>query len=311
MTLRLIGAITLLVGLTPTLTAQERQSPLIGRWDLIVHGSDGDYPSWLEVRLSGYRTLVGSFVGHFGSARPIAKVEFDRGHLKFTVPPQWERRPEDITFTGSLEKDVLRGETTDDAGKRVAWEGHRAPELKREHPPKWGTAIDLFNGKDLNGWKPRAADKNGWVVKDGLLVNAKPGTDILTEQTFTDFKLVIAFRYPKGSNSGVYLRGRYEVQIEDNYGQEPDSHKIGGVYGFLTPSVNAAKKPGEWQTLEVTLVGRVVTVMLNGERVIDRQTIPGITGGALDSKEGEPGPILLQGDHGPVEFRKVTLTPAE
>ena len=97
----------------------------------------------------------------------------------------------------------------------------------------------------------------------------------------------------------------------NNFGQEPDSHKIGGVYGFLTPSVNAGKKPGEWQTLEVTLVGRVVTVILNGERVIDRQTIPGITGGAIDSKEGEPGPILLQGDHGPIEFRKVTLTPAE
>lgn len=308
MTLRLIGTIVLLVGLAPALSAQERQSPLIGRWDLVVHGSDGDYPSWLEVRLSGYRTLVGSFVGHFGSARPISKVEFDQGRLKFTVPSQWERRPEDITFTGNLEKDILRGETTDDAGKRVAWEGRRAPDLKRDHPPKWGEPVELFNGKDLTGWKPRDAAKNGWVVKDGLMVNAKPGTDILTEQTFTDFKLVTEFRYSKGSNSGVYLRGRYEVQIEDNFGQEPDSHKIGGVYGFLTPSVNAAKKPGEWQTLEVTLVGRAVTVILNGERVIDRQTIPGITGGALDSKEGEPGPILLQGDHGPIEFRKVTLT---
>jgi hypothetical protein len=311
MTLRIVGAIVLLVGLAPASNAQERQSPLIGRWDLVVHGSAGDYPSWLEVRLSGYRTLVGSFVGHFGSARPVAKVEFDHGHLKFAVPPQWERRPEDITFTGSLEKDVLRGETTDDAGKRVAWEGRRAPDLKREHPPKWGTPVELFDGKDLAGWKARSGGKHGWVVKDGVLVNAKPGTDIRTDRTFTDFKLVTEFRYPKGSNSGVYLRGRYEVQIEDNYGQEPDSHKIGGVYGFLTPSVNAAKKPGEWQTLEVTLVGRVVTVVFNGERVIDRQMIPGITGGAIDSKEDEPGPILLQGDHGAVEFRKVTLTPGE
>src|SRR5262249_32611905 len=106
------------------------------------------------------------------------------------------------------------------------------------------------------------------------------------------------------------LRGRYEVQIEDNYGQEPDSHKIGGIYGFLTPCLNAAKKPGEWQTMDITLVGRVVTVVFNGERVIDRQTIPGITGGALDSDEGAPGPLLLQGDHGPIEFRKVTLIPS-
>src|SRR5439155_25775408 len=109
--------------------------------------------------------------------------------------------------------------------------------------------------------------------------------------------------------SGIYLRGRYELQIEDNYGGEPDAHKIGGIYGFLTPRINAARRPGEWQTVDVTLVGRVVTITLNGELIIDRQTIPGITGGALDSDEGAPGPILIQGDHGPIDFRKVTLTP--
>ena len=95
------------------------------------------------------------------------------------------------------------------------------------------------------------------------------------------------------------------MQIEDNFGHEPDSHEIGGIYGFLTPIKNAAKKPGEWQTLEITLVGRAVTVVLNGEQVIDRQAIPGITGGALDSDEGEPGPIMLQGDHGTGRVPKV------
>src|SRR5204862_2340807 len=136
------------------------------------------------------------------------------------------------------------------------------------------------NGRDLTGWKPRSTTvKNGWLVRDGMLVNAQPGNDLLTERTLTDFKLYAEFRYPKGSNSGIYLRGRYEVQIEDNFGEEPDSHKIGGIYGFLTPCVNAAKPAGEWQTLDVTLVGRAVTILLNGERVIDRQAIPGITGG--------------------------------
>jgi hypothetical protein len=144
-----------------------------------------------------------------------------------------------------------------------------------------------------------------------MLVNVEPGNDLLTERKFTDFKLRAEFRFPEGSNSGIYLRGRYEVQIEDNHGQQPDSHKIGGVYGFLSPSVNAAKKAGQWQRLELTLVGRAVTVILNDERVIDRQLVPGITGGALDSDEGAPGPILLQGDHGPIEFRRLTLTPAE
>jgi hypothetical protein len=290
---------------------EERPAEIVGRWGLTVQGADGNYPSWLEVRLSGRSTLVGSFVGRFGSARPLSRVQFEAGRVRFSVPPQWEDRKNDLPFEGKLDGQTLRGWTTDDKGKRLEWTARRAPTLKRTQPPTWGEPIELFNGKDLTGWKPRhAAMKNGWVVKDGLLINATPGNDLMTEKKFTDFKLTVEFRYPKGSNSGVYLRGRYEVQIEDNYGDDPDSHKIGGVYGFLTPSVNAGKKAGEWQVLDVTLVGRVVTVRLNGQRVIDRQAIPGITGGALDSDEGAPGPIMLQGDHGRIEFRKVTLTPA-
>jgi hypothetical protein len=314
----ILAAALLLLGLA-ALTAPAEDQParrgppaILGRWDLTVHSAEGDYPSWLEVRRSGYRTLVGAFVGRFGSARPISRVEFENGRVRFAVPPQWEERKDDLRFEGRLEGDVLRGETTDDQGRRVTWEGRRAPDLRRAGPPRWGEPVALFNGKDLAGWKPRsAAAKSGWGVSDGILVNAFGGTDLVSDRRFTDFKLHAEFRYPKGSNSGIYLRGRYEVQIEDDYGQEPDSHGIGGVYGFLTPSVNAAKRAGEWQEMDITLVGRVVTVELHGERIIDRQTIPGITGGALDGDEGAPGPILLQGDHGPIDFRKVTLTPGE
>jgi hypothetical protein len=304
--------LALILSSSPAAAADEKRpsGSVVGPWDLVVHGPDGDYPSWLEVRKSGYRTLVGSFVGRFGSARPIGRVEFTAGQVKFAVPPQWEQRSDDQKFEGRLEGDELRGETTDDRGRRVTWTGRRAPSLKRDHPPTWGEPVELFNGRDLSGWKPRhTGAKNGWVVKDGLLTNAAPGNDLVTAERFTDFKLHAEFRYPKGSNSGIYLRGRYEVQIEDNFGMEPEAHIIGSVYGFLTPSVNAAKPPGEWQTMDIELVGRVVTVVFNGERVIDRQAIPGITGGALDSDEGSPGPIMLQGDHGPIEFRKVTLTP--
>ncbi len=289
----------------------KKDPPIIGRWDLTVKSTNEAYPSWLEVRRSGYQTLVGTFVGRFGSARPISRVEFKDGRLQFSVPPQWERPPNDLTFEGKLKDDELKGEMTDEKGHHLTWTGKRAPSLKRDQAPHWGEPIELFNGKDLTGWKPRSTEvKNGWIVRDGLLFDEQPGNDLVTEQKFTDFQIHAEFRYPKGSNSGIYLRGRYEVQIEDNYGDEPDSHKIGGVYGFLTPCLNAAKKPGEWQTMDITLVGRVVTVVFNGEKVIDRQTIPGITGGALDSDEGSPGPILLQGDHGPIEFRKVTLTPS-
>jgi hypothetical protein len=304
------GAGFLCLALTAVPAAQsKRAATVLGRWDLTVHGPQGDYSSWLEVRRSG-RSLVGSFVGQFGSARPISRVEFEDGRVRFALPPQFEDRKDDLRFEGRLEGDTIQGETTDDKGRRLEWTARRAPALKRSSPPQWGEAIELFNGKDLTGWKPRhSGTKNGWTVKDGVLVNAKPGNDLITERKFTDFKLHAEFRYPPRSNSGIYLRGRYEVQIEDNYGQEPECHGIGGVYGFLTPSVNAAKKAGEWQSMDITLVGRVVTILFNGERVIDRQAIPGITGGALDSDEGAPGPILLQGDHGPVEFRKLTLTP--
>jgi hypothetical protein len=107
----------------------------------------------------------------------------------------------------------------------------------------------------------------------------------------------------------VYLRGRYEVQIQDDAGKAPDPLRIGGVYGFLAPAIIAARAAGEWQTLDVTLTGRRITVVLNGAMIIDAGEIPGITGGAIDSDEDRPGPIMLQGDHGPIQFRRVRLTP--
>jgi hypothetical protein len=292
--------------------SNRRGPSILGRWDMVVRTPDGEYPSWLEVERSGTRTLVGRFVGRSGSARPISRVEFEDGRVRWVIPPQWEQRKDDQRFEGRLEGDTLSGETTDDKGRQVTWTARRAPALKRTSPPAWGEPIELFNCKDLTGWVARLPGrKQGWTVRDGLLVNATPGNDLMTERKFTDFKVHVEYRYPKGSNSGLYLRGRYEVQIEDDHGREPNSHGSGGVYGFLTPCLSMAKPPGEWQTLAVTLVGRVVTVDLNGERVIDRQTIPGITGGALDSDEAALGPILLQGDHGPIEFRKVTVTPAK
>jgi hypothetical protein len=284
--------------------------PIVGRWDATVQGTDGKYPSWLEFSRSGNRALVGRYVGQFGSARPISTVEHADGSFRFTVPPQWEDRRTDVVVEGRLEGDVIRGETTNDSGVRIRWEGKRAPLLDRRESNSRGEPIELFNGRDLTGWRPRnAKEKNGWQVRDGVLVNADPVNDLVSDRQFTDFEIRAEFRYPRGSNSGVYLRGRYEVQIEDNFGQEPDSHRIGGVYGFLMPCVNAAREAGQWQTLEVTLIGRRVTIVLNGERVVDRQLIPGITGGALDSDEGQPGPILIQGDHGAIEFRSVRIIP--
>jgi hypothetical protein len=164
------------------------------------------------------------------------------------------------------------------------------------------------NGRDLTGWVPRSAQHAGcWRVQDGVLTATPPCVDLVTQATFRDFRLHAELRFPPGSNSGVYLRGRYEVQIQDDAGKALDPLRMGGVYGFIAPAADAARAAGEWQTLDVELVGRRVTVALNGTTVIEAQEIPGITGGALDSDEGAPGPIMLQGDHGAIEFRNLTI----
>ena len=311
------------VGISSCLLGAEGNDPfvkieppaLIGRWDLTVKDGEQVYPSWLEISLSGYRTLVGRYVGQFGSARPIAKIQFDAkaGAFAFSLPPQWEKRTSDILFEGRLQDEGLVGMTTNDAGQPVSWTAVRAPALgdQPEGKVRWGKRIRLFNGKDLTNWGVRHPDlPNGWVVQDGHLINERPGNDLVSIQSFGDFKLNVEFVYPDGSNSGLYLRGRHEIQIEDNYGMSPDSHLIGGVYGFLTPHLNAARKAGEWQEMEITLIGQQLTLKFNGVEIISKQNIPGITGGALDSREGQPGPLMIQGDHGPIRFRKVDLTPA-
>lgn len=280
-----------------------------GRWDITVDNSGKKFPSWLEVQHSGLRTLVGRFVGGGGSARPISQVNFSNGKMNFSIPPQWEKEDKDLYVEGSLQGARLMGFMIAPDGKRYTWIGVRAPILRREKEPVWDKPIVLFNGKDLKGWHALGA-VNQWKVESGILKSPKSGSNIATDRRFTDFKLHIEFRYPKGSNSGVYLRGRYEVQIEDSKGLEPSVGLLSAVYGFLPPNEMMAKDAGEWQSYDITLIGRLVTVALNGKTVICNQEIPGITGGALDSDEGSPGPIYLQGDHGPIEFRNIEITPA-
>jgi hypothetical protein len=289
------------------LIAQPAPPPIIGRWDITVPRADGgERSAWLEVRHSGVQTLVGQFVGTSGSARPISQVEFKDGQMRFTIPPQWERVDGSLVVTGKLEGDRLTGTMTLGAGTPMPWIGVRAPSLRRAAAPQWQAPVALFNGRDLQGWRA-IGGTNEWEAAGGVLRNRKGGANLVTEQTFEDFKLHLEFRYPAGGNSGVYLRGRYEVQIADLPGPEPEIDGLGAVYGFLAPSVMAAKQPGEWQSFDITLVGRHVNVTLNGRAIIIDREIPGITGAALDSHEEKPGPLLLQGDHGPIDFRNLTV----
>jgi len=308
----LLQKLTLIAFLFGTIIIIAQDSPaVIGHWDLEVEYGDQWLPSWLEVKQSGNKALVGHYVSFGGSARPISEVHLKDGLFSFSIPPQWSGT-HDMHLTGSIKDGGMEGNILDHMGNTLAFRGVRAPKLLYPDPEKWSKPRALLKANAIDGWTtPPGSVANQWFVKDGILTNPASGANLITEEEFMDFKLHIEFKYPEGSNSGIYLRGRYEVQVEDSYGKEPSSVYLGGVYGFVTPNENVAKKAGEWQTYDITLVGRRVTVVANGKTIISRQIIPGITGGALNSKEGEPGPILLQGDHGPVEYRNITIATPE
>ncbi len=283
----------------------------LGRWDLTLQASDREYPSWLEITQDNGQ-LKAQFVSRWGNARPLPKIELSSGHLIFVSPKEEEDRKDDMVFQGTLVGETLTGTTTGQDGTPWTWTGRRAPSLERKRPPKWGKPNQLFNGKDLTGWHPDKANPSAaWTVQDGAMVSPGHGPEIISDSKFQDFELHIEFNCQPNANSGVYLRGRYEVQVEDDSIKEPPSHHTGGVYGFLAPTPELSRTPGVWQIYDITLVGRTITVMQNGKTIIDQKEIPGITGGALDSHEELPGPIYLQGsENGHVSYRNIVITPA-
>lgn len=285
---------------------------VLGRWDLTVQGPDGPYPSWVQVQLRKETELQGRFVGRFGSVRNIAKIGYADGTLAFDIPIQYEKNKSDLHFEGRLAGDRLEGTTVGENGQTLTWTAVRAPAFGPDRAVGWGAKVELFNGRDLTGWKPRSTARPGcWSVVDGALTATPPCVDLISDRTFGDAKLHVEFKYPPKANSGLYLRGRYEVQLQDDAGKALDALRMGGVYGFIRPYTDAAGKADEWQTYDITLKGQRVTIVLNGRTIADNEVITGITGGALDSNEGAPGPLMLQGDHGKIAFRKITLTQAK
>jgi hypothetical protein len=195
----------------------------------------------------------------------------------------------------------------------IQFTGVRAPELANEKDDgswKPGKPIELFTGKDLSGWHalvPTVEMK--WSVVNGVLKNAPPTTDIVSDQNFWNFALHVEFKIVERSNSGIGLRGRYEIQVLEDYGRPPNTHGAAALYSRVAPSVNASKPPGEWQTYDIRLVGRDLTVVHNGKKVLDHVHIDGLTAIANNANEGEPGPFIVQGDHSNIEIRKFTVTP--
>jgi hypothetical protein len=312
--------------------ARAADNPYVGGWELTIPGGAA---GWLGVEEVDGR-LNASLLWGGGSVLPLEDTKTELGKLVLTRKLT-SRHTDDsgktvtvtniITILARVRGDNMalteikpRGKGQDD--ERTEFTGRRAPAM----PPtpdlakvKYGKAVRLFNGKDLTGW--RLTDSNalsGWSVKDGLLVNTvaqeegKPHKhygNLRTDQVFEDFNLTLETRLAKGGNSGVYIRGIYEVQVADSYGKPLDPHNMGAIYSRIKPTEAAEKPAGEWQKLDITFVDRHVTVVLNGKKIIDNQPVAGCTGGALWSDVTRPGPIYLQGDHTGIEYRNLVLKP--
>ncbi len=286
----------------------------VGRWALTLPGGGA---GWLGVEKQADGTLKGALLWGGGSVMPVDETKAENGNLVVTRKHKRKKDGRDVLFvetiTAKLEggKLALTTTTVDDTNKEVGkadFSGWRI-----------ATPIPLLNGKDLSGWITMNANApNFWRVEDGILRNRiekgpdgknKHGANIRTEAEFEDFNLKTDVRVPPNGNSGIYLRGIYEVQVAETHGRPPNPHHMGALYSRITPAVAAERPANEWQTLDITLVDRHLTVILNGEKIIDNQAVLGCTGGAMTSDEFKPGPIYLQGDHTDVDYRNMILTP--
>ncbi len=311
-------------------------SEFLGQWTIDIQGGS---VGWLEVRQEK-NYLDADLLWGGGSVLPVSDVFLAKNYVLII------QRSNDIVRTRDENNNPVRTgiitnwlEITKKNADKMAgwlltprrngmgvdstsWIGTKLPPV----PPapdmaslKFGTPISLFNGKDLTGWKlinPKQI--NGFKVVKGILVTdpvQKEGSphisygNLRTDQVFEDFNLKLDVNVPEGSNSGVYLRGMYEIQVFDSYKKPLDSHNMGALYSRITPTVGAEKPAGTWQSLDMTLCNRHLTVLLNGIKIIDNQPIYGPTGGAMQSDVFAPGPIYLQGDHGKVSYRNIVLTP--
>jgi len=297
-----IGAFALVA---PAL-AQKPPNPFVGRWDIAVATPAGTRPDWLGVTEKA-GTLEVWFQPTGGNVYQVKDFKVNGSHMSLNLAAAnaknpalgWEIDAAGDKLTGTQKRGNISGAIT----------GVRAPALERSAPKAWSDPEPLFNGKDLSGWEPSAPANNHWVARAGELINQARGANLKTTRQFDDFKLHVEYNCPNDGNSGLYLRGRYEVQIEyEALDYNPPERRMGSIYGFLTPTVDLPRKPGTWESFDITLVGRTVTEVRDGVTVLDRREIPGITGGALDANEGQPGPFYIQGDHtGGLRFRNITI----
>jgi len=305
--LRLAKVVILAAALVASAFPQTAANPLVGRWELTVARGSSSAPSWLGVADKAGNLEVW-YQPPTGNVYQLKDFKATGSHLTITMSAATATRPAQTWELDAAGDKIAGVQKRGDATSAVT--GVRAPDMKRPAPRAWTDPEPLFNGRNLDGWQPIGdTAHNHWVVTDNMLVNQDHGANLMTTRKFDDFKVHFEVNCPDGGNSGFFLRGRYETQIEyEPLGDNPPERRIGSIYGRITPK-DIPRVPGTWETFDITLVGRIVTIVRNGVTTIDHQEIEGITGGALDIDEGEPGPFYIQGDHtGGLKFRNITVS---
>ena len=296
----------LLLAAAVVVSPRAQTSPFLGAWNITGQAPNENHVYWLEVKDEGGK-LSALFLNRGGHPVPVQELKITDGQLSFVLPGRGDTRPM-ANFR------VSGGKLTGTVG---------APEITvaGERPPQWGPCdanakhtfgkpATLFDGKTLDAWDVQHKSRPmAWNIVDGAMTNEPKANNLVSKEKFKDFRLDAEYKLSPKGNSGIYLRGRYEMQVLEDAGTEPFERGHMSVYGRKAPDVNASKPAGEWQTVQITLVGNCLTAVLNGKTVHNNARITGITGGALDAKETESGPIMIQGDHEVVWFRKVVVTP--
>ena len=307
MRLQIVGLVVLGVAMSSAL-AHAQNNPFVGKWNITGDAPNETYVYWLEVKDEG-GNLSAMFLNRGGSPVPATDVKITNGELSFLLPARTDPKPS-VNLRASGGK--LAGTVTTASGS-VKVSGVRPPQwaacdANAKHT--FGKPVALFDGTSLAAWGVQNKERPlNWTVEDGAMTNTPPANNLVSKERFRNFRLDAEYKLSPKGNSGIYLRGRYEMQVLDDAGTAPEAHGHMAIYARRAPDVNASKPAGEWQTAQITLVGNCVTVVLNGQTVHSNARIEGITGGALDANETEPGPIVIQGDHEKVWFRKVVVTP--
>jgi len=303
--LAVAGAVSITMSALP---AYSQDNPFLGKWNITGDAPNGDHVYWLEVKDDGGK-IVAMFLNRGGSPVPGTDARIANGELSFGLPGRIDPKP-------AVSLHAAGGKLTGTVGTPAD-----SVKVTGVRPPTWaacdanakhalGQPVALFDGKTMGAWDVQFKNKPmNWIVDEGAMTNTPPANNLVSKERFKDFRLEAEYKLSPKGNSGIYLRGRYEMQVLDDAGTQPEAHGHMAIYSRKAPDVVASKPAGEWQAVQITLVGNCVTVVLNGQTVHNNARIEGITGGALDANETEPGPIMIQGDHEKVWFRKVVVTP--